>query len=87
MAKTSKKTAKKSKTAKTTAKRAPRFSPTAKITVLAKENPRRAGSGQAARFDVLRKYSGKTVEAYLAAKGAHVTCLRFAVANGEARVS
>lgn len=86
MAKTTKKTAKKV-SKKTVAKRAPRFAPTGKITLLTKENPRRAGSGQAARFDVLRKFSGKTVEAYLAAKGAHVTCLRFAVANGEAKVA
>lgn len=42
---------------------------TAKIKLIAKENPCRKGSARHKRFELLRRYTGKTVSAYIAGKG------------------
>lgn len=81
--KTTKKTAKKTakKPAKKTAKKpAPRlmFSVDATIRIgkaLAEANPRREGSAAHGRLEMLRKYDGKTVGAYLAKGGVNQTLI------------
>jgi hypothetical protein len=72
---------------KTTA-RADRYPPEARFTILAKENPRRPKTGQHARFEVLKKFSGKRV-ADLPEKDhtGLVMALRYAAEQGHARVA
>jgi hypothetical protein len=68
--------------------RADRYPPDARFTILVKENPRRPKTGQFARFEVLRKFSGKKV-ADLPEKDhtGLVMALRYAASQGHARVA
>jgi hypothetical protein len=87
--KTAKKAAAPKKAAKTAkaagAGRAGAIPDDAKITVVAKENPRRKGTGQHDRFAILMKHHGKTVGDYMK-KGERPT-LNLAVERGEVKVS
>jgi hypothetical protein len=55
------------------------------IRVETKENPRRPGTVQHERYEKLKRFGGKTVQAYLAA-GGHRTALNYAVAGGHVRL-
>lgn len=90
MAKTAKKTARRSgskKAAKNARRPATKFADNAKIKVTynAKEIPAREGTGRYQRLQLLLKHNGKTVEQFVEHDG-RVATLSRAVANGWAKV-
>jgi hypothetical protein len=87
MAKTSKKTARKTVAKKSTANARTKFADSAKITVKFPDNviPAREETGRYERLALLKKHNGKTVASFVEHDGRLATLSR-AVANGWASV-